>query len=315
VKARELLSGLGLPARDLSEVPDSEKRFPDGAQYRVEIPSVEGPRVLEAVIEEARRRGVQLHRVSQGSGIMLLTDAEILEMCAMAREAGLELSLFVGPRASWETGATAISGAGKVLGAQHRGQDQLAYALEDVLRSVELGLRGVLVADTGLLWVIRDLKEKGELPEDLVVKVSVQLAAANAAAVKAMEGLGAGTYNVPTDLSLAQLAAIRAATSLPLDVYVEVPDDFGGFVRHYEIPDLVRVTSPVVVKFGLRNAPNIYPSGTHLEATAIALARERVRRAEIGLAMLKRYYPEAEATEKGTSFPGIPVKTTVEEKA
>src|SRR3712207_7095449 len=45
-----------------------------------------------------------------------------------------------------------------------------------------------------------DLKEKGELPEDLVVKVSVQLAAANAAAVKAMEDLGADTYNVPTDL-------------------------------------------------------------------------------------------------------------------
>src|SRR3712207_797457 len=108
---------------------------------------------------------------------MLLTDSEILEMCAMAREAELELSLFVGPRASWETGATAISGAGKVLGAQHRGQDQLAYALEDVLRGVSLGLRGVLVADAGLLWVIRDLKERGELPEDLVVKVSVQLAA------------------------------------------------------------------------------------------------------------------------------------------
>ncbi|MDQ3795044.1 MAG: hypothetical protein M3316_05115, partial [Actinomycetota bacterium] len=77
MKAHDLLSGLGLPARDLSELPDSEKRFPDGAQYRVEIPSVEGPRVLEAVIEEARRRGVLLHRISQGSGIMLLTDAEI----------------------------------------------------------------------------------------------------------------------------------------------------------------------------------------------------------------------------------------------
>jgi peptidase U32-like protein len=315
VKAHDLLSGLGLPARDLSGLPGSEKRFPDGAQYRVEIPSVEGPRVLEAVIEEAQQRGVRLHRVSQGSGIMLLTDAEILEMCAMAREAGLELSLFVGPRASWETGATAISGAGKVLGAQHRGQDQLAYALEDVLRGVSLGLRGVLVADAGLLWVIRDLKERGELPGDLVVKVSVQLAAANAAAVKAMEILGAGTYNVPTDLSLAQLAAIRAATSLPLDVYVEVPDDFGGFVRHYEIPDLVWVASPVVVKFGLRNAPNIYPSGTHLEATAVALGKERVRRAEIGLAMLERYYPEADTTATDATFPGIPVETTVEEKS
>jgi hypothetical protein len=239
---------------------------------------------------------------------MLLTDAEIGEMCAMARGAGLELSLFVGPRASWETGAASVSSAGKVLGAQHRGQDQLAYALEDVLRGVGLGLRGVLVADAGLLWVLRDLKAKGELPQDLIVKVSVQLAAANAAAVKVMEDLGAGTYNTPTDLSLAQLAAIRAVADLPLDVYVEAPDDFGGFVRHYEIPDLVRVASPVFVKFGLRNAPNIYPSGTHLEATAVTLGRERVRRAEIGLSMLDRYYPQAETTERGAVFPGIPAK-------
>jgi len=308
MKANDLLVGLGLPGRDLVELLDSEKRFPDGARYRVEIPSVEGPRVLEAVLDEAEKRGVQLHRISQGSGIMLLTDSEILEMCAMAREAGLELSLFVGPRASWETGATVISGAGKTLGAQHRGQDQLAYALEDVLRGVSLGLRGVLVADAGLLWVLRDLKTNGDLPEDLVVKVSVQLAAANAAAIKAMENLGADTYNVPTDLSLAQLAAMRAVSDLPLDVYVEAPDDFGGFVRHYETPDLVLVAAPVFVKFGLRNASNIYPSGTHLEATAIALGRERVRRAEIGLSMLNRYFPGAETTERGASFPGIPVE-------
>ena len=310
MKAHELLSGLDLPSRDPLELTDSEKRFPDGAQYRIEIPSVEGPQVLKAVIEEARKREVQLHRISQGSGIMLLTDAEILEMCQMAREAGLELSLFVGPRAAWETGAGAVSSAGKVLGAQHRGQDQLAYALEDVLRGVSLGLRGVLVADPGLLWVLRDLKACGELPSDLVVKVSVQLAAANAAAIKAMEDLGADTYNVPTDLSLAQLAATRTACDLPFDVYVEAPDDFGGFVRHYEIPELVRVASPVFVKFGLRNAPNIYPSGTHLEATAVALGKERVRRAEIGLAMLERYYPEAQTTEGGSTFPGIPADTT-----
>jgi len=308
MKANELLTSLGLPGRDLVELPDSEKRFPDGARYRVEIPSVEGPRVLEAVLDEAEKRGVQLHRISQGSGIMLQTDAEILEMCAMAREANLELSLFVGPRASWETGATVISGAGKTLGAQHRGQDQLAYALEDVLRGVSLGLRGVLVADAGLLWVLRDLKKNGDLPADLVVKVSVQLAAANAAAIKAIEDLGADTYNVPTDLSLSQLAAIRAVVDIPLDVYVEAPDDFGGFVRHYETPELVRVAAPVFVKFGLRNAPNIYPSGTHLEATAVALGRERVRRAEIGLSMLERYLPGAETTAKGSKFPGIPVE-------
>jgi hypothetical protein len=306
MKARELLKSLGLPGGDLHDLPDSEKRFPDGAQFRVEIPSVEGPRVLEAVIEEARKREVHLHRVSQGSGIMLLTDAEIREMCAMSRESGMELSLFVGPRAGWDTGAGVVSSAGKTLGAQHRGQDQLAYAVEDVLRGASLGLRGALVADAGLMWILRDLKAAGELPEDFVVKVSVQLAAANAAAVGAMEGLGADTYNVPPDLSLAQLAAIRAAVDLPLDVYVEAPDDFGGFVRHYEIPELVRVASPIYVKFGLRNAPNVYPSGIHLEDLAVKLGRERVRRARIGLDLLQRYYPEAETTPPGASFPGIP---------
>lgn len=306
MKARKLLKDLGLPERDLHELPDSGKRFLDGARYRVEIPSVEGPRVLEAVIEEAHRQGVHVHRVSQGSGIMLLSDAEIREMCAMSSEAGMELSLFVGPRAGWDTGAGVVSSGGKTLGAQHRGQDQLAYAIEDALRGASLGLRGALVADAGLLWILRDLKAAGELPEDFVVKVSVQLAAANAAAVRAMEDLGADTYNVPTDLSLAQLAAIRTATNLPLDVYVEAPDDFGGFVRHYEIPEIVRVASPVYVKFGLRNAPNVYPSGIHLEDTAIKLGRERVRRARLGLDLLERYYPDAETTPPGASFPGIP---------
>jgi len=30
-------------------------------------------------------------------------------------------------------------------------------------------------------------------------------------------------------------------------------------VRLYEIPEIIRVAAPVYIKFGLRNAPNIYP--------------------------------------------------------
>ena len=33
-KTRAFLKGLGLPEGDLYSLPDSEKRFPDGAQYR-----------------------------------------------------------------------------------------------------------------------------------------------------------------------------------------------------------------------------------------------------------------------------------------
>ena len=63
----------------------------------------------------------------------------------------------------------------------------------------------------------------------------------------------------------------------------------------------------VLLKFGLRNAPDVYPSGTHLEPTVIALSRERVRRASIGLALLREYYPEAIASELRAKGLAVPV--------
>lgn len=290
---QDYLAGHGLPQEDGYDLPESPLRFPDGGHYRIEIPSVEGPRVFAAVLEEAARLHVPIHRVSQGSGIMLLTDAEIEEMVSLGRQAGAEVSLFVGPRAAWDTGAQITASAGKNLGARLRGMDQVVYAAEDVRRACALGARSVLVADEGLLWLVNQMKLDGQLPADLIIKVSVQMGAANPIAVRLVEELGATTYNPPTDLSLPQLAAIRQVVRLPLDVYVEAPDDFGGFVRHYETPQLIRVAAPVYVKLGLRNAPNIYPSGAHIEATAIALGRERVHRAAVVLDIIRRFCPEA----------------------
>lgn len=305
-RTRAFLPRLGLPSGDAHALPTSAKRFPDGAQYRIEIPSCEGPEAMRAVIETADQHGVEIHRVSQGSGIMLLTDAEIVEMAGLGRGQGMEVSLFVGPRAAWDVGATAASSAGRAVAPRIRGADQLVYAVEDVRRACALGIRSVLVADEGLLWVLGEMVRASELPRDLVLKVSVMMGSANPAAVAVMARLGAGTYNIPTDLTLAQIAAIRQAVDIPLDVYVEAPDDLGGVVRHYEIPEIIRVGAPVYVKFGLRNAPNIYPSGTHLEVTAIALARERVRRARIGAELIRRYAPDLVASRRGAAGLGIP---------
>jgi hypothetical protein len=63
----------------------------------------------------------------------------------------------------------------------------------------------------------------------------------------------------------------------------------------------------VYVKFGLRNAPNIYPSGTHLTPTAVALGRERVRRARIGLDLLARLSPDAVASTLPVADLAVPV--------
>jgi hypothetical protein len=313
-KSRNLLTQLGFPSGDLYDLPSSNKRFPDGAQYRVEIPSVEGPAALQATIEEIDNYGLTIHRVSQGSGIMLLTDEEIKEMVKMTAERGMELSLFVGPRGSWDIGAQPFTSSGNVIGLRHEGADQLVYAMEDLHRAVDLGVRGALVADEGLLYLTKEMKKNRLLPQDFVVKCSVQMMAANPVSVKIMQDLGADTYNVPTALTLPKLAAIRHATDIPIDLYVEVPDNFGGFIRHYEIPEFIRILAPVYIKFGLRNHPDVYPSGKHLEATNISLAKERVRRAAIGFDMIKRYYPDAITSKLGAKGLGIPAINVVMNK-
>ena len=68
------------------------------------------------MLDEAAKRQVPVHRVSQGSGIMLMTDYEIVEMLAMGRKARFEVNLFIGPRATFDIGAQVFSTAGKTLG-------------------------------------------------------------------------------------------------------------------------------------------------------------------------------------------------------
>jgi hypothetical protein len=304
-ESRDLLEQLGYPSTDFQELPTSTKTFPDGAQYRIELPSVEGPVALKETLKEIDRLGLTIHRISQGSGIMLQTDEEIKEMCEMTAERGMELSLFVGPRGSWDVSAGPLTPGGKSQGIRHEGADQLVYAMEDLKRGAALGLRGALVGDEGLLLLTKEMKKHGQLPEDFVVKVSVQMGSANPVSVKLMEDIGADTYNVPPALTLSKLAAIRQAIDIPIDLYVEVPDTFGGFLRYYEIPEIIRVLAPVYIKFGLRNHPDVYPSGKQWESTNISLAQERVRRASIGIQMIERYYPEAKTSKLGAKGLGI----------
>jgi len=305
-QTQQFLAKLKLPGQDNHALEPSKKRFPDGGQYRIEIPSVEGPRVFREVLAAAKEHKVPIHRVSQGSGIMLLTKDEICEMARMGAGERIEVCLFVGPRASFETGAQALTTAGKVIGLQHRGADQFVYAIEDVRRGCELGIRSVLPADLGLIWVLNEMKKEGESPKNLVIKSSVTLPAANPATAKIFENLGVTTMNVPTDLSPAHFGAIRQAVDIPIDTYIEVPDNFGGFVRYYEMPQLVRVASPMYLKFGLRNAPDIYPSGAQLEDIACRMGRERVRRARIALDLMERYAPEVKMSPLGSADLGIP---------
>ena len=241
--------------------------------------------------------------------MFLQTDAELDEMARTARAARIEVSLFARPNAAWDTSAAVRAAAGGVFAPTARGQEQVVACLDDARRAADHGFRSVLIADVGVLAVFGEARRSGLLPGDMQAKVSVMLPAANPAAARVLEQLGADTINLPTDLSLAQIAAIRAAVDVPLDVYVEAPDNVGGFVRLHEIPELIRVAAPVYVKFGLRNAPDVYPAGTHLESTTVALSRERVRRARLGLELLTRSGYEPTTSALGAAGLAVPEPT------
>ena len=152
-------------------------------------------------------------------------------------------------------------------------------------------------------------REKGLLPRDLVVKGSALLGVANPLGIKLLVEDGMDTINVASDISLPRLAALRQAISIPIDLYIEGPDGLGGFTRYHELPEIIRIAAPIYLKFGLRNAPNIYPSGVHLENAAIQTGRERVRRAAIGMEMLARSGTQFIMSEIGAPGLGIPVVT------
>jgi Peptidase family U32 len=289
---------------------NSTATFPDGAQFRIEIPSVEGPRVLEEVVAAAEAEDIVVNRVSQGSGAMLLRESELRAMAEIGAGAGIEVSLFVGPREGFDVGAHARTADGAAHFGQLRGLRGLRYAAEDVARAAECGIRGFLVADLGLLALLHEMQREGELPDDIVWKISVLMAPSNPLGMRELERLGASTANIPSDVTVAQITELRAASSLPLDLYVESPDALGGVVRGNELGDLVRAGAPLYAKFGLRNARMIYPAGAHLVDEACAIAREKVHRAAVGLEWLDRLAPGLIQSEPGALGLGVPHRTT-----
>jgi hypothetical protein len=300
----EILARHGVPAEPAPA--PSTARFPDGAHFRLEIPSVEGPVVLRAVVEAAAAAGVTVNRVSQGSGAMLLTEAELAEMARIGADSGIEVSLFVGPREEWDIGRSAQAPDGGSLAGQLRGSRQVRYALDDILRAVEQGIRGFLIADAGLLELVAQLQAAGELPASVVWKVSAVMAPSNPLSLRQLERLGGSTVNVPSDVTLGQLAEMRAVTSIPIDLYVEAPDGLGGVVRGHESADLIAVAAPLYVKLGLRNSRPLYPSGVHIAGDAAAIGREKVHRAGVTLEWIRRSGLELTQSGPGAKGLGVP---------
>lgn len=291
-KTREFLRSIGQPGGDAYDLPASEKRFADGGQYRFEVPGIQGPKVMEILLSEMDQIGIQLHRVTQTKGIMMLTDNEIMDMVGMARQAQVELILAIGPRATTDTSASVHTEEGKRIGYRLRGQEQIVRAVEDVKRAAALGCRGFMVYDEGCLWLLNEMRRAGEIPEDCHFKVSAHCGHGNPCSCRLLEMLGADSINPVRDYQLQMLAAMRQAVDVPLDCHTENPASSGGFVRHYEAPEIVRVAAPVYLKTGGSVAK------THSWDTTADDARKRAKQVSLVKRMIDTYYPEAVQSPK-----------------
>jgi hypothetical protein len=293
-ETRNYLKKIGLPPGDLFDMPTSSARFPDGGAYRIEVPTVNTAGAVEALLNTATRNNITINRVTETYGMFRHTRDEIKEYCRLCHDYGAELLLSVGPRATYDTGATVLSSQGVRISYRLRGMEQVLRAVEDIKRGYDLGCRGFLIYDEGMLWLVGQMRKDGALPRDITFKTSAHLGQCNPCSFKLLESLGADSINPVRDLQIPMIAALRAAVKVPLDVHTDNPPGSGGFIRVYEAPEIVRVAAPVHCKTG-----NSVVSG-HGELTSAIDGTRMADQAAIVVEMVTKYYPEAKQTPKGS---------------
>ena len=306
-RASKLIEKYGIPGRDLYELPASTMRFPDGAHYRMEISGVERPEVCEAILEEADKRGVPVHRlISTVMGATLLSRDELKRFAQLAHDARVEVIITPGPRATWDVGRQIATPEGVACGLRFRSADSVAQYIEDILRCIDVGFRGFLVWDEGVLWLLNQMRENGDIPANTVFKVSIYAGHANPCGAKLLEDLGANTFNPIGDISLQAYASIRKVVRIPIDVHIYLFDAWGGFNRFREAHELARICAPCYFKIEPgTSVGNLYKPW--VEPNFLAwLGREKVKYAEIIREIVSENAPELKLSEQGPQDLAIP---------
>lgn len=298
---REFMERMGIPGRDLWALPSSTKTFPDGAHWRVEIAGVERASTMEAMIDEAKKRNLVIHRAIATVGGSTYCDfAELKAIAQMGRAEKIEVVMVVGPRKAWDVGSKEMSTPeGSMQGFRLRGSDNISYWIADMMRNIEAGIRGFLVYDEGVLSIVARMRKEGFIPPETIFKFSVFGGYCSAAGAKLLEAMGVNSINPLSDISLPILASIRKAVNMPLDIYMIIVDSFGGMFRAYEAPEIARVASPCYFKFEPGTAEGDIYKPWVSESWHQEFIRQKVKIASIVKEIVESHTPQLKLSEKG----------------
>ncbi|MBW1699436.1 MAG: hypothetical protein JRH18_24805 [Deltaproteobacteria bacterium] len=282
------------PGSDLYALPDSEARFQDGAHYRTELlpTTVEE---YEEVLALCDRYGFTCNKITDTRGAMFDTDEQILTKCKMCREKGVELVMSPGAGEHYKDISQQMA-VGAMVAGKSRGMDMLVRNIADMFRCLELGCRGFLVYDEGMILAVSKLRKDGLIPSETTFKISANVSISNPLAfkfwVEKAELKPNDSLNPIRDMTLPMLAAMRAVSSQPMDVHA-----YWGtsIARTLDVPEIVRVAAPVYFKV------SVFGQGVSVKDKFFQSLRV--------VENIERYYPEAKQSEKnasGTILPAHP---------
>lgn len=287
-RAREWLRKRDYPYSDEIPLVASNRQFPGGGHYGIEVPVVTSLRILETMIGGLKEAGIHRARFGETVGSFLLPDSELREMLHCCAEHQYGMLFSIGPRPEYDRKATFYrTEFGIEQGRRLNNNDAIACAVEDALRLADFGCRGIIIYDIGVMSILSRMRAEGLIPADTTFATSTHCMVANPLIADIYAEKGADNLVVLHDIGLPVLQEMRKrlpdriSISLPIDVYKSK----GGFLRYYEIPEVVQVASPVFLKLGASAQAHPYdPVGQdnlRRRVTRIVLGLEHLRKAEL----------------------------------
>jgi len=285
---------LNAPGRDLYSIPTSKARFPDGAHYRTELlPTT--VKEYERVFELCEKYDFIGNKITDTRGAMYDTDEEIIKKVELCRDRGSELVMSPGAGEHQVDISHQMVSKALVEG-KSRGMDMLVRNVADMMRCLELGCRGFLVYDEGMMTIIAQLRKDKLIPLETTFKVSACISISNPLALRfwiQKAELGPNdSLNPIRDMNLPMLAALRAVTNQPLDLHAYWGTNLA---RTLDTPEMIRVAAPAYFKVSLFG-PGITQDDKFYQAMRV-------------VETISRYYPEAKQSNnraKGTIMPAKP---------
>jgi len=286
---KNYLKAMGLPSRDDYSLPTSDQRFPDGAHFRMEeLPtSLDQYQRMFAMCDEY---GYVVNRISDVRGVMFDSDDEIRGKLELARRHGCEVIMGPGP-GEWPFDISQQAEIHQIVEGKLRGMDNVTSTVESMLRASELGCRGFLMYDEGVLLIALKMRRDGHLPSETKFKISSNVSVANAAAVKFWFDLldPQDEINPVRDLTLPMMAAMRQVTHHAIDIHIF---HRAAMSRIMEAPEIVRVAAPVYLK-NSKSGPGVGVEERTLQCFRV-------------IENMRRLYPEYQQSAKGAEGLAVP---------